>query len=65
MSWFCKHDWNVLHNEEVKPLALRLIEAGCSLSNARGAYLLKGYTVVVLSCKKCGKVKKIQSEVAE
>ena len=59
---FCKHDWEVIKDEVHESPIEKLIKKGLMMEEGSGA-LLFGKHIIILQCKKCGKLDKTVERV--
>lgn len=55
--WFCKHEWEKMSDTVIRVLPEELISRITSIKGL-GIEVLKTRHVVILACKKCGKIYK-------
>ena len=59
---FCKHNWKILSETRTDSIAERAIKNGMHISRCTSHYL-KQTLVQIVTCEKCGKIKRYVSEV--
>ena len=62
MSWFCKHDWEVLDKTVLESPFEQIMAADFpehipEMKGCKGAGLYRKKALIVLCCKKCGKLR--------
>lgn len=69
MSFFCKHDWKVLSETTTTSLfeaSIKVVRESAGVSSLRLPHqLCEGNRkhIVILTCTKCGKVKRLVTEI--
>lgn len=57
MRFFCKHDFEIIKEYEIKSVMEKLIENGLSSLERGSLSMMQSKLVIVYKCKKCKKIK--------
>ena len=57
MKIFCKHNYEIIKEHEIKSQMQIMIENGLSSIEGGSSMMLKSKYVIVYKCKKCNKIK--------
>lgn len=67
MSWFCKHKWTVQSEYTSSSKMEQMLDLVGKSPNPSNSYqledLLKRSRIVIMTCNKCGKVKKFKDTI--
>lgn len=59
----CKHDWEVIHDSYTKSFMVQITEMGYKFNGKTSCEDTLGFKLVILRCKKCGKLNKTEERV--